>query len=115
MADQRVPLDLEATLEDCDPVIKSRVKIKLHVSFSASDGSKRNQDALEVYRDATMKLVEKLMRFQAGSDQARLRLSPALCPVPGRAWRYEHEYKRVRDARIIRLTARQAVALVICI
>ena len=40
MTNQRVTLNLEAILEDCDPVIRSRVKNKLHVSLSESDGSK---------------------------------------------------------------------------
>ena len=60
MADQRVILDLEAILKDCDSVIRGRIRGKLHVSLSESDGSKRNQDAVELYRDATVKLMEKL-------------------------------------------------------
>src|SRR5215210_4976450 len=70
MSDQHPALDVEAILQECDGLIRGRIRKKLHVSLDEADGRKRNQDALlKVYGEATLKFIEKLTADQRGDDE----------------------------------------------
>ena len=65
MAEPRLTHDIEATIEQCTPVIKSIIRDKLRVSLSSTDGRAENEDALDLYNEVILAVVAELHRLNA--------------------------------------------------
>jgi RNA polymerase sigma factor (sigma-70 family) len=55
---------LACLINQAQPVIRSIIKSKLHVSFKSADGSRENQDALEIICEVQINLIAALRRLR---------------------------------------------------
>jgi DNA-directed RNA polymerase specialized sigma24 family protein len=63
MAEPRLTFDVEATLKQCDHVIKGILRDKLRVTLSDTDGRIENEDALDLYGEVVLAVVEELHKL----------------------------------------------------
>lgn len=63
MAESRLTYDVETTLKQCDSVIKGILRDKLRVTLSATDGRIENEDALDLYGEVVLAVVEELHKL----------------------------------------------------
>src|SRR5579885_872428 len=71
MAEQR--LQTESLLEEARPAIEGIIRKQLRVTLSPADGSHDNQNALQLFGDVHIYLLEQLERARNGSDQDQIK------------------------------------------
>ena len=57
MAGQPAPQYAQALLQEVEPILRSIVRHKLHVSLDPTDSQQENQDALELLGDIQVELL----------------------------------------------------------
>jgi|GEM_PF-1789885 len=72
MAEPRLTHDVEATLKQCEHVIKGILRDKLRVTLADTDGRVENEDALDLYGEVVVAVVEELNKLNTTTQPRAL-------------------------------------------